>query len=173
MGDILLSLIAARAQNGVIGKDGQLPWRLSDDLAFFKSVTTGKPVLMGRRTWESLPVRPLPGRANFVLTSDWNYDARNARVYSSFLPALNAARATAARAGADELFVIGGAQLYERALPLADRLYLTEVDADIDGDTYFPAFAPQDWAATELSSHAADDRNEFAFRVVRYDRKQR
>lgn len=172
MGDIILSIIAARAQNGVIGNQGQLPWRLRDDLSFFKKVTLGKPVIMGRRTWESLPMRPLPGRANFVLSSDWNYNAHSARVYSSFLPALNAARATAARVDMDEVFVIGGARLYERALPIADRLYITEVEAEVDGDTVFPPLAASEWTTTEIARHEAGSRNEFAFRIVQYDRAQ-
>jgi dihydrofolate reductase len=126
---IRLSLIVAQGRNRVIGSAGQLPWRLKDDLAHFKRTTMGAPVIMGRKTWESLPKRPLPGRPNIVISRDWNYDAAEARVYSSLSPAINAAKAMALRAGQSEVFVIGGAAIYELALPLADRIYLTEVDA--------------------------------------------
>lgn len=170
MGPVRLSLIAARARNGVIGADGGLPWRLRDDLAFFKKVTNGCPVIMGRRTWESLPVRPLPGRSNLVMSRDWTYAAESARVYSSFVPALNAAKAMARKSGAGDVFVIGGASLYEAALPLADRLYITEVDAAPEGDTVFPAFDLSEWRCRELKTQPADARNDHAFRIIQCDR---
>ncbi|MEE9380159.1 MAG: dihydrofolate reductase, partial [Hyphomonadaceae bacterium] len=136
---VKLCLIVARARNGVIGRSGELPWHLSDDLQFFKRTTLGCPILMGRATWESLPFHPLPKRENIVLTRDWKYAAEGARVYSSFAPAMNAAKTMAKKAGREEVFVIGGATLYERALPMADRLYITEVDTAPEGDVYFPA----------------------------------
>ncbi|MGB3626614.1 MAG: dihydrofolate reductase [Henriciella sp.] len=167
-GDIKLSLIVARSRNGVIGKDGDLPWHLSGDLALFKTSTSGKPIIMGRKTWESLPRKPLPKRTNIVLTRDWAYAAIGARVYSSFSAAVAAARAIAAKDGEDEVFVIGGASLYERAIEMADRLYITEVDADIEGDTCFPEFDESEFTEAGRSVQAADEKNEygFAFRVL-------
>ncbi|CAN0266978.1 unnamed protein product, partial [Chrysoparadoxa australica] len=105
---IKVSLIAARAKTGVIGNKGQLPWRLADDLAFFKSVTVGHPIIMGRRTWESLPRRPLPGRDNIVLSRDWTFSAAGARVFSAIGPAVEAGKALAVAAGKREVFIIGG-----------------------------------------------------------------
>ena len=165
---IRLSLIVAQGRNRVIGTDGQLPWRLKDDLAHFKRTTMGAPVIMGRKTWESLPKRPLPGRANIVISRDWNYDAAEARVYSSFMPALNAARAIALRAGKPEVFVIGGAAIYALALPLADRIYLTEVDAAPAGDAFFPALETSHWhesASTRIEAGEGND-HDFALRTL-------
>ncbi len=167
---IRVCLIAARARNNVIGNQGSLPWRLKDDLAFLKRVTMGAPIIMGRKTWESLPVRPLKGRANIVMTRDWTYDAPGARVYSSFGPALAAARAIAVREGAEDVFVIGGHAIYEIALPLTDRLYLTEVDAAPEGDAYFPSINSAEWSEAIIASHPAGERNDHAFTIVRMDR---
>ncbi len=167
---IRLSLIVAQARNRVIGAAGQLPWRLKDDLAHFRRTTMGAPVIMGRRTWESLPKRPLPGRANIVISRDWNYDAAEARVYSSFMPALNAARAIALRAGQREVFVIGGAAIYALALPLADRIYLTEVDAAPEGDAFFPALEAAHWHETSATRFEAGEGNDHAFTVRVLDR---
>ncbi|MEQ9316859.1 MAG: dihydrofolate reductase [Henriciella sp.] len=170
-GDVKLSLIVARSKNGVIGKDGDLPWRLSADLALFKQSTDGKPIIMGRKTWESLPVKPLPKRTNIVLTRDWAYAAIGARVYSSFSAALAAARAIAAKDGEDEVFVIGGASLYERAIDMADRLYVTEVDAEIEGDTYFPKFDEDEFIEAGRSVQAANQKNEYGFTFRILERK--
>ena len=167
-GEVKLALIVARARNGAIGKDGGLPWKLSADLKLFKNVTSGKPVIMGRKTWESLPRKPLPGRTNVVLTRDWDYGAEGARVYSSFSAAVNAAKAIAAKEGVDEVFVIGGASLYERALPMADRLYITDVDAEIDGDVFFPAFNESEFEEAGRTVQEQDEKNEydFVFRIL-------
>lgn len=168
--DVKLSLIVAQARNRVIGADGALPWRLKDDMAFFKATTMGAPVIMGRKTWESFPKRPLPGRENIVLTRDWDYDAAAARVYSSFPAAVNAARAIAAREGKSEAFVIGGAEIYAAALPLADRIYLTEVDAEVAGDTLFPRLASGEWQVRDIASHPAGEGNDHAFTIRQLDR---
>lgn len=168
---IKVCLIVAKSRNGVIGRDGQLPWRLPGDLAFFKETTLGKPVIMGRKTWESLPKRPLPGRDNIVLSRDWNYAAPGARVYTSFSPGLNAARSMAVRAGVDEVFVIGGASLYERAMPLADRLYVTDVDLIAEGDAFFPGLESSVWSETWSRPQAADGKNQYGFTIRRYDRE--
>lgn len=166
--EVKLSLIVARARGGVIGVDGDLPWRLKDDLKAFKKATFGCPVLMGRKTWESLPFKPLPGRENIVLTRDWQYDAVGARVYSSFAPAMNAAKAIALKGKFEQVFVIGGEAIYRKALPLADRLFITEVDTDVEGDAFFPDFEESDWQ--ELSSTPypknEDNDHDFVIRVL-------
>lgn len=129
-----LTLVVAVAKNGVIGRDGDLPWRLWSDLKRFKAATMGKPVLMGRKTWKSLPRKPLPGRQNLVLTRDANFIADNAWVYTDLDAMLAAGRAMAKAAGVEEACVIGGAQLYNAVLPLADRIILTEVNLAPEGD---------------------------------------
>lgn len=134
MTDQKLTLILAVAKNGVIGANGGLPWRLSSDMKRFKAATLGKPVLMGRKTWESLPKKPLPGRRNIVLTRDLGFRAEGGWVFSSLDAALAAARAMAQEMDVDEICVIGGAQLYEATLPLADRIVLTEVNLASEGD---------------------------------------
>ncbi|MGE0253178.1 MAG: dihydrofolate reductase [Alphaproteobacteria bacterium] len=139
-----LSLIAAVARNGVIGADGGLPWRIPADLRRFRALTMGKPVVMGRKTYVSIG-RALPGRANIVLTRDPAFRADGVETAADLDTALTLARRRAAEAGADEVFIIGGAEIYAAALPFADRLYLTEVDADIAGDAHFPAYARDGW----------------------------
>lgn len=163
--DIKLSLIVARARGGVIGVKGDLPWHLSDDLKAFKKTTLGCPLIMGRKTWESLPFKPLPGRENIVLTGDWQYEAIGARVYSSFAPAMNAAKAIARKGGLEEVFVIGGASVYAKALPLADRLYITEVDADVEGDAHFPEFEEGEWQQVAATPFEKSDGNDHAFEI--------
>lgn len=129
-----LTLVVAIAKNGVIGANGGLPWRLSSDMARFKAVTMGKPILMGRKTWESLPKKPLPGRQNLVLSRDPNFKAEGAWLYTDLAAMLAAGRAMAEASGVGEVCVIGGAQLYEATLPLAARIVLTEVNLTPEGD---------------------------------------
>lgn len=167
---IKLCMIVARGRNGVIGRDGDLPWRLSADLQNFKKTTLGKPIIMGRTTWESFPRRPLPGRENIVLSRDWNYAAPGGRVYASLAPALSVARAMAARARVDEVFIVGGGALYAQALPITDRLYLTEVDAAPEGHVYFPALDMAHWNEVSRYEHDADAKNDHAFTILRLDR---
>ena len=167
---IKLCLIVARGKNGVIGRDGDLPWRLSADLQHFKRTTLGKPIIMGRTTWESFPRRPLPGRENIVLSRDWNYAAPGGRVYSSLAPALSVAKAMAARDGQGEVFIVGGGALYEAALPMADRLYLTEVDAAPDGHVFFPELNMDEWTEVSRFEHASDEKNDHAFTALQLDR---
>jgi dihydrofolate reductase len=162
---IRLNLIVAQGRNRVIGRDGQLPWRLKDDLAHFKRVTMGAPLVMGRKTWESLPKRPLPGRPNLVISRDWSYDATEARVYSSLATGINAAKAMALRAGGRDVFVIGGAAIYELALPLADRIYLTEVDASPEGDAWFPAISQAEWSTGSEARVEAGEGNDHGFTI--------
>ena len=159
----ILTLVAAVARNGVIGIDNRLPWHLPADLRHFKALTMGNTVIMGRKTWESLPTnfRPLPGRRNVVVTRNAGYQAAGAEVATS-LPAAIAA------AGKGEAFVIGGAELYAAALPLADRLQLTEIDAAFEGDTHFPAIDPHRWREAARESHRDDAGLAYAF--VTYQR---
>jgi dihydrofolate reductase len=167
-----ISIIAAVATNGVIGRDGKLPWHLSKDLRRFKRLTMGHTLVMGRRTWESIG-RPLPGRRTVVVTRQANYqiDADNVQVAAGLDDALDIARA----AGDDETFIVGGAELYRAAIPLADRLYFTEVAADVDGDTYFPlnldSFDWDSWENVETEAHEADAQNDYAFIFVTFQRR--
>jgi dihydrofolate reductase len=149
---VIRSLIVARAANGVIGKDNGMPWHLPADLAHFKRTTMGRPVIMGRRTWESIG-RPLPGRRNVVVTRSAGFTAPGAEVVGSLEEAWRVV------ADAEEVFVIGGGQVYAEALPGADRVYLTEIGEAIDGDTRFPDLDPAEWRETALGEHAPDDRN--------------
>lgn len=167
-----LTLVVARARNGVIGRDGDLPWRLKADLALFKRVTMGKPMLMGRKTWDSLPGL-LPGRPHLVLTRDRDFSPPGAEVFHDFDAMLARARDLAAKSGADEIAVIGGQALFALALPLADRLYLTEVEADVAGDARFPQFDEAEWAETARTRHEADTDNQHAFVARVLDRAAR
>ena len=168
---IKLSLIAARARNGAIGKSGKLPWRLADDLAFFKSATLDHPIIMGRKTWDSLPKRPLPGRENIVLTRDWRLEASGARVFTALGPAIEAGKALARAAGKREVFIVGGEALYAATIGRADILYITEVDTDVDGDAFFPGFDENEFDTVSAQRVEADARNDHAFQVRVLTRK--
>lgn len=141
-----LSLIAAAANNNVIGRNNELPWHLPQDLKYFKSVTLGKPVIMGRKTFESIG-KPLPGRTNIVITRQANWQHAGVLVASSVQDALALAENFRNELGqtADEVMVIGGAEIYRCALPLADKIYLTRIDEDIVGDAWFPQLSDEDW----------------------------
>jgi dihydrofolate reductase len=160
----LISLIAAMAENGTIGRDNSLPWRLPEDLKRFKGLTMGKPLLMGRKTYDSIG-RPLPGRTNIVLTRDREWRAEGVIVVRSLGQALGYAR------DAEELVAIGGAEIYRLLMPFARRIYLTLVHAEIQGDTFFPDFDPTQWADVECHRHPADERNAYAFTFVTLERK--
>jgi dihydrofolate reductase len=163
-----IALVVARARNGVIGRDGDLPWRLRSDLALFKQNTLFKPVIMGRNTWESLPLKPLPGRLNVVLSRDGSFAPAKAVVCEQFAEALEIAREQATEDGAEEVCVIGGRALFDLALPKARRMYLTEVDAEPEGDVYFPSFSEDDWKEVRREEHPAGERDDhaFVFRVL-------
>ena len=156
-----LALIVGRARNGVIGRDNQLPWRLRDDLQQFKRRTLGHPVIMGRKTWESLP-GVLPGRPHIVISRQPDYRAEGASVVNSLEAAI------AACTDAERVFVIGGAQIYAQALDLADVLWITEIDAEIQGDTHFPDFDTNWFREVSREHFCADERNEYAFDIVEY-----
>jgi dihydrofolate reductase len=166
---VKLSLIAALAENGVIGRDNKLPWHLPNDLKYFRAVTIGKPVIMGRRTWESLG-RPLPGRTNIVITRQPAYEATGARVVATLDEAIRLAESVALIDGQDECVVIGGAEIYALALPRCDRLYLTEVHATVDGDAYFPVFDRARWRERARERFAAEGPNPFDYSFVVYER---
>ena len=153
----------ARARNGVIGRDGELPWRLKSDLAIFRAITMGKPVIMGRKTWESLPARPLKGRTNIVLTRDGSFEPRGAVVCETFSEAVQIGREQAEEDGVDEICVIGGASLFELALERAKRLYLTEVEAEVEGDTVLAPFDETRWREVSREAYPASENDQFPF----------
>ena len=163
---MLISLIAAIADNGVIGKDNALPWRLPDEMRHFRRVTEGKAVIMGRRTWESLR-KPLKDRLNLVVTSQPDWRAPGAMR----APSLDEAIALAEATGRPEAVIIGGERLYREALAEVDRMYLTHVEAEVDGDVYFPAVEFGDWAMADEEVHEADERHAYPFRMVTYVRR--
>ena len=163
-GPPLISLIVAMAQNGVIGRDNSMPWRLPEDLKRFRAFTLGKPILMGRKTFESIG-RPLEGRTNLVLTRDRSWFAPGVIVVHSVEEALTQASAS------DELVVIGGAEIYRLVLPFARRIYLTHVHADVQGDITFPEFDATQWADVEFSSQPADDEHAYPVTFVTLERR--
>ena len=158
----MISLVVAVSRNGVIGRDGGLPWHISSDLKRFKEITMGKPVVMGRKTWESLPRKPLPGRRNIVITRQPGYPAPGADVVASAEAALALCKDD------PDVAVIGGGEIYRLFWPLADRLYLTEVDLDVDGDTYLPAVVAEEWIeiSREVRSQGPKDSAGFTLRVL-------
>ena len=165
-----LAVMVAVAANGVIGSNNGLPWHLPEDLRYFKQVTLGKPVVMGRKTFESIG-RALPGRTNIVITRNREFRAEGVRVVASLSEALELAAQVALQDGAKELVVIGGAEIYGLAVPGADRLYITEVHARVEGDTLLPEIAWEDWREAAREMHPASDPNPYAYSFVVYDRK--
>ena len=165
-----LSLIVAKSRNNVIGVDGDLPWRLPSDLKFFKRTTVGKPVMMGRVTWESLPF-PLPGRPNLVLTRDINYKADGAEVFTSVKDMIGRAHELAAELDVDEIMLLGGAKLYASLMKYCQRMYITEVDVMIEGDAHFPAISDFDWSLTESFALPKTPKDDYPAIVSIYDRK--
>lgn len=163
-----LSLVAARARNGVIGRGGTLPWRLPSDLKRVRAATLGKPVLMGRKTWQALPRKPLDGRINIVLTRDAAFRIDGALIYSDIHVALASARALAMLAGGQEVCVLGGAEIFANTLPIADVLHLTEVELSPVGDAFFPAFDEREWReiAREEVKRGPEDDADFVVRVL-------
>jgi dihydrofolate reductase len=163
----MISIIVAASTNNVIGAQGELPWRLSDDLKRFKQLTMGKPIVMGRLTWESIG-RPLPGRQNIVITRQPGFVADGCDVVDSPAAALSVA------GNADEIMIIGGSQIYDLFLPKAGRLYITRVAAVVDGDAHFPSIDDDgNWTLLESDAHVASDANEFAFEFRTYERTDR
>jgi dihydrofolate reductase len=166
---IAIVLLAAVADNGVIGRDNALPFRQSSDLKRFKALTLGKPVLMGRRTYQSIG-KPLPGRTNIVVSRDPSFAPPGVLVAHDLDGALAAARDDAIRRGADEIVVIGGTGLFEQTMPFADRMEITHVHTRPAGDTYFPPIDPARWGVVARSEHPAGERDEAPFTYVTYAR---
>jgi dihydrofolate reductase len=163
-----LSLIWAMADNRVIGIENRLPWKLPADMKWFRQNTMGKPIIMGRLTFESFGAKPLPGRRNIVISRNPDYQVQSddVEVYTSLEDAL------AATSDADEIMLIGGMSLYQQALPLADRLYMTLVHANVDGDAWFPEFDLNDWRETARSDFSADDKNPHAYSFITLEKLQ-
>ena len=160
-----LAIIVAQAENRVIGINNNLPWHLPEDLRYFKQVTMGKPIIMGRKTFESIG-RPLPGRTNIVITRDGSYQPENVKVVNSLEAARELAESICTIDGCDEAMIIGGAQIYEQALPMADRLYLTQVHAEVNGDAWFPVFQPGDWAEIGREDFDAEGHNPYDYSFI-------
>ena len=167
MKEPVIALIVAVAENGVIGREGKLPWRIPEDMKWFRERTAGKPLIMGRKTWESFPKRPLPGRTNIVITRDRGYQAEGAVVVVSFEAALD----VAAGEEPDEVMVLGGAEIYRLALPRATRIYLTRVHAAVEGDTYFPPLDPAEWCETVVARHPSSETTPIGYSFLILDRK--
>lgn len=164
-----ISMIAAVSENNVIGKDNDLVWDLPDDMKFFMKTTTGHPVIMGRKNFESIPekYRPLPNRTNIIITRQKNYSAAGALVVHDLERALAIAR----EHDESEIFIIGGGQIYSLGLQYATTMYLTEIHAAFDGDTFFPSFDRNEWKEVSRVNHEKDDRHAYAFDFVTYQRQ--
>lgn len=165
-----VALIWAMSRNRVIGRNNALPWHLSEDLRYFKRVTFGKPVIMGRKTWESIG-RPLPGRTNIVVTRDENFQAEGVKVVHSLEQAIALAENIAFLDGVDEAIVMGGAEIYALALPSAQRLYLTQIHAEVEGDASFPELDLSAWQEVAREDHPATGPNPYDYSFIIYDRK--
>ena len=160
-----ISLIVAVSRNGAIGLNNQLPWYLPEDLKYFKSVTMGKPLIMGRKTFDSIG-RPLPGRANIVLTRDPQWTSDGVEVVQSVEQALVAGEIACEAADVDEIMVIGGEQIYRMTIDLADRIYLTQVDTDVEGDAFFPNIDLNNWSQTSVKLPESIDKHPYQFLVL-------
>lgn len=160
---MIISLVAAMGRNRVIGKDNALPWKLPADMKRFREITTGHPIVMGRATFESIG-RALPNRLNIVMTRDKNYTAEGCRIVHSLQEALQAG------AGNDEVMVIGGTSIFVQFLPLAERIYLTVIDHDFEGDAYFPEFDETQWRETERRAYEPDEKNLYRYTFLTLER---
>jgi dihydrofolate reductase len=164
-------MIVAAAQNRVIGRDNALPWYLPNDLKYFKKTTLGKPIIMGRKTYESIG-KPLPGRTNIVITRQTDYQPDGVKVVHSVAEARDLAESVCLIDGQEEAMIMGGAEIYTLALPDADRLYLTEVHADVDGDAYFPEYDKTEWQEISREDFSAEGPNPYNYSFVVYDKKR-
>jgi dihydrofolate reductase len=166
---MLISLIAAHTKNQVIGKNNTLPWHLPDDMKYFMQTTSRHPVIMGRKNYDSIPekFRPLPNRENIIVTRQKDFSAPGCQVAHTLPEAFERAASASTR----EVFVIGGAEIYQQALPSAHRLYLTEIHTELEGDTFLPKWNKSDWTEVSRQGHPADARHAYAFDFVIYERK--
>jgi dihydrofolate reductase len=167
----VIVLVAAVAENGVIGRDNTLPWRIKSDLQYFKSITMGRPVVMGRKTFESIG-KPLPGRTNIVITRDKEFSAPGISVAHDIDEALALARSDAKARGAGEIAVIGGTEIFKQTLPLADKLALTIVHARPEGDTFWPEIDPKEWQEVERKPQVKGPQDDCDFTFVTYVRRK-
>ena len=165
-----IAMIVGVAENGVIGSDQTIPWRIPSDMAFFKRTTMGKPIIMGRKQFETVG-RPLPGRSNIVVTRQEGYQPEGVLVVDSLDAALKLARKTAAQDGVDEIMIIGGGEIYAQMLDRADRLYVSHIALSPQGDVRFPVIDPAVWAVTDEPETASDPRDEAPYRVKVYERR--
>jgi dihydrofolate reductase len=167
---MIVSLIAALTKNRVIGKNNDLPWHLPDDMKYFMQTTKGHHTIMGRKNYDSIPekFRPLPNRTNIVVTRQPSFKAPGCIVVNSIERGLDISKDNGER----EVFVIGGADIYQLGMPYADRLYLTEIDASLDGDTFFPDFRKNEWKEISRKNHPADERHPFGFDFVVYEKNK-
>jgi dihydrofolate reductase len=171
-----ITLVVAVARNGIIGEHGSLPWRLPSELKRFKEITLGHPCVMGRKTFEGVIAalgKPLPGRDNIVVTRNAAFAYRDVEVVGSIAAALALGRVRAEARGVDDVMVIGGGEVYAATLPLADRIYLTRVEAEVDGDTHFPELDAADWIEAAREAHRAGPRDTADFTIVTLDRRRR
>lgn len=167
---MIVSLVVAVAENGVIGRDGGLPWRMSSDLKLFRRLTMGKPIIMGRRTFQSIG-KPLDGRDNIVVSRDPFFEHAGVSTTETIADALTLARVLAATRGVDEIMVIGGADIYAAAFPLAGRIYLTRVHATPSGDRHFAPLDPSQWKEVSRQALPHDDRDDFPATLLVFERK--
>ena len=168
---VRIAMIAGVAENGVIGSDQTIPWRVPSDMAFFKKRTMGKPIVMGRKQYETVG-KPLPGRTNIVVTRQQDYRPEGVLVFHQIDAALEAARNVAEADGVDEIMIIGGGELYAQLMDRADRLYITHIDLAPEGDVRFPAIDPAQWTVTGLPEVTPSPKDEATYRVKVYDRRQ-
>ncbi|MFY0657240.1 MAG: dihydrofolate reductase [Neptunomonas phycophila] len=166
-----LAMIVAQSSNRVIGRDNKLPWYLPGDLKYFKQATMGKPIIMGRKTFESIG-KPLPGRLNIVISRDASFTAQGIKVVMSLPDAIELAESQALIDGVDEAMIIGGAQIYALALPEVERLYITQVHADIEGDAYFPEFNRSQWTELGREDFSAQGPNPYDYSFIVYQRSK-
>ncbi|MBT5485373.1 MAG: type 3 dihydrofolate reductase [Gammaproteobacteria bacterium] len=164
-----ISLVWAMAQNRIIGRNNNLPWHLPEDLKYFKRITLGKPVIMGRKTFESIG-KPLPGRTNIVVTRNADFSAEGVKTVNSLSAAKALCESIGEIDGISEAMVIGGAEIYTQAMPVADRLYLTEVHANVDGDTFFPEFDRSLWKEVAREDFDASGPNPYAYSFIVLDK---
>lgn len=164
---INLTLISALSENYVIGKDNSLPWKLPDDMKFFMKTTTGHPIIMGRKSFQSLGSKPLKNRKNIVLTSKGDFSAEGVETAKDIDQAIVLAKKNTN----STIFIIGGGEIYQQFLPFATHMILTHVHAVVEGDAYFPSFNPEEWVVTKQELHPADERHAYAFTFTWYERK--
>ena len=167
---VKIAMIAGVAENGVIGSDQTIPWRVPSDMAFFKRMTMGKPIVMGRKQYETVG-KPLPGRTNIVVTRQRDYHPEGVLVFHDVKTAVEKARDIAAAEGVDEIMIIGGGELYAQMMERADRLYITHIDLSPAGDVRFPVIAPEQWTVVDLPEVAPSPKDEATYRVKVYERR--